>query len=157
MNTPTRRRAGTGARLAATLVAGAVLAGCSGTDEPDEPRPTGSSSAPSTGGSAPVSSTLVDRQVALRHLTITACPSGEGRLEATGSVRNRGDDTADYVVTVTWLDEDGATLASVETTVEDVAPATNEEWTASADLDEAAGSCTTAAARGSLPDRPDDT
>ncbi|GAA1943020.1 FxLYD domain-containing protein [Nocardioides hwasunensis] len=128
------------------LVASPLLSACSGGDQPGSPDP----SAAGAPGEA-VSAMLVDRKPALKHLKIASCPSGKGELEAAGSVRNRGDEAADYVVTVSWLDEGGSVLETVETTVEGVAPATNERWSASAELDEPAGSCTTTVARGTLP------
>lgn len=135
----------------AALVVVPLLGGCSGGGSDPEPTSTSSGAASATESAVPASATLEGREPALKHLRITACPSGEGDLEATGTIRNRGKDAADYVVTVSWLDEGGSVLESVETTVEDVKPATNAPWKASATLDERAGSCTTTLARGTLP------
>lgn len=133
----------------AALLGPAALTGCSGgtTPAPSPEDPV------STATETPVSvaATLEGRAPALNHLRITACPSGEGDLEAAGAVRNRGKGVADYVVTVTWLAEDGAALERVETTVEDVRPARGARWTAQVTLDEPATSCTTTLARGTLP------
>jgi hypothetical protein len=147
---PSARTTAYATYVAALLVAPALVA-CSsgGTDEPSADKP---SKAPASAAEAvPVSSTLEGRTPALKHLKIEACPSGDGKVVAKGTVRNRGDEVADYVVTVTWLDEGGKALETVESEVKGVKPATNAPWKATAELDEPAGSCTTTLARGTLP------
>jgi hypothetical protein len=135
----------------AALLAAPALVACSGGGSDEPPADTASRAPATAAEAAPVSSTLEGRTAALKHLKIAACPSGDGKLVAKGTVRNRGDEAADYVVTVTWLDEGGTALETVETEVTDVEPATNAPWKATAELDEPAGSCTTTLARGILP------
>lgn len=117
--------------VASALTAMALLVGCSAVDEP----------APTmTGGT-----NVID------DLTIDACPPGRGALTATGSVQNSGDDAADFVVRVSWLDEDGSVIASSWASLEALGAGESAEWKVAADLgDTAANSCTAALTRGDL-------
>jgi hypothetical protein len=131
---------------AALLGAGLVLAlgGCGGDPEP------AASPSPSASPSASAAPQLQGAVPALNHLRIDACPAGKGALEATGEVRNLGREAADYVVTVTWLDADGASLASATATLEQLPGKQSVPWSATADLAVPAVSCTTRVARGTL-------
>lgn len=140
-------------RLAATLLAATLgLSACSdGGEEPSEPSEQ-TSVEPSAADPAAASLTLQGREPAVEDLRISACPAGEGSLTASGAVRNRaGKKPIDYVVTVSWLDEGGAVLTTEETSVEDVERRASQKWSVEAEVAETAASCTTQAARGTLP------
>lgn len=106
-----RRRAATGS--VGVLLAAALLAGCSGDEEPEADASAGAS------GSASASATVepgrtspadlpsppqVKRATgAVKDATVGECATGKGRQTVTGEVTSSAQRRVDYVVTISWI------------------------------------------------------
>ncbi len=78
------------------------------------------------------------------------CATTAGRQEVAGTVTNGGKKAADYVVTVSWINDTSDVLARGVGVVKDLAPGAEREVTLSAKVPEGISTCTFHVLRGNL-------
>lgn len=144
-----------------------VVAGCSG-DEADAPAgPDSSSSADSPDGSEdpggsegadageddtpplPKAPKIVKPQGATEDVTMRgSCGLEPGEQDVVGRVKNPTKKSLDYVITVSWVSDDGRVRGRAVAVLDDVRPGAEKPWNATAEVGDDASSCVTNALRG---------
>lgn len=87
---------------------------------------------------------------ALADATFGACAIGPGKVTVTGAVSNGGREAADYVVTVSWVNERSDVVGRGVATVADVAPGARKDWRLRTKVGRGATACTQHVERGRL-------
>ncbi len=137
-----------------------ALAGCSGGDDDDRggaatPSGTPSATAPTaatTKRPLPAAPELVDATGGTDDVgwDPASCPTAAGRQRTSGTLTNPTKRAADYVLTVSWLDEASETLARGVTLVKRARPGVETRWKVQATVPEGASTCIANVLRGTL-------
>lgn len=142
--------------VTAALVLALGLAACSGEDDKDDADGTGGESTVAVDPSRVSPSDLPEvpevkkGQGAISDTTFGECATDAGRQRVTGTVENSTTSKADYVVTVSWINETSDVLARGVAVVEDLGAGASSEIEVSAEVPEGVSNCTFHVVRGAL-------
>ncbi|HSV41514.1 MAG TPA: FxLYD domain-containing protein [Nocardioidaceae bacterium] len=116
-----------------------ALAACGGDEEPG-PQP----------GELPFIPELAESVPAAKDMTMGSCALEEGAQTVEGRVTNSGSAAADYVITISWVDDALELRGKGVAVIEDLAPGESEDWSATGQVLDGATQCIPATFRGEL-------
>ena len=99
----------------------------------------------------PETPTLHDPIGARADVQLDECPTTRGEATARGVVTNSTDETTDYAITVSWINDRSDVMARAVTVVHALKPHERRPWTATASVSSATSTCTVFAERDGQP------
>lgn len=94
--------------------------------------------------------TVTDEAGAIKDATFGSCQTTAGAQEVTGKITSSASGTADYVITVSWVNETSDVLARGVDVLKGVPAGGSKDFTVKADVPDGATTCTFHVVRGSL-------